>query len=849
MNLPSREIQFPYLLIAIIALAVMAQAFMYYGIFTSGIFFYLLSMIGFFLWAGANPSSIQAITRPLHLNRQSWLVLLGIVILLTVSSRFFNLNSRVYGLDADETKWNVQAWQSQILHGDVTAFFIKHYQYQPVDFWVRSIFLRIFGVNFIAARVESAVLSLIAVFSLYLLAKLVTSNTAIGLITALIFSLSFIELNASHQALYSTPPMAWMLSSLALCFTAIRYRKAWQFQMSGILLGLGMLTYDTFYPNFAVVFIYLLTTAIFEVKRRQESIKHWGLNLFLVIWPTIFVYFTFIRIYLNQDRQSYLFGLLKNALTKDEFLSLAQFFSRNISDVFETIFWQIRWGDSLINWNGPLLNPLILPFIGIGLVYNLWSIRQAHFAFIPLLFVMHIATGPILLGAVWPRVLYLAVPALMIWAGLGLWIMLVALGGIFRDRHVYVPPTIFALILIAILVNDHLIFTTRLIDPLDHQKRRELSDLTIASAKGTSILLYPFMAGQKDFVELDSHVITYSIAGEKDLGIDAINRFGLVHMTNFLHSLWANRDNGEIDVIFDKTAPTRQDERISLLQVVLSCYPGAQLLQEGTFFDVYHFDRQVLHGPKCYSPQQPVNISPTGILSQADVSLSTFKWDADEIQSNGYIFTLDKKMIDTIWVEVEQSFSGKGWLKESLAVSSYSGEGYLIDSGAGRTGEAEHTLEIETPGKYYIWFRTYKRWDNDQHNFVLFNGTKTEIAKGGQHLNEWTWESIGVYELPVGPATITLTREYGRDAQYSTFIDAMVVTTNAQFKPDTENEIWQNVFTLSNLTSTDTTLTLPDTLSTGSYRWHVRIFSPDHVVDANGNPWIESEPTTFHILE
>src|SRR5688572_7262387 len=196
MNLPSREIQFPHLLIAILASAITAQVFVHHGIFAWGIFLYLLSMISFLLWARANPSSIQAIARPLHLHRQAWLVLLGLVILLTISTRFFDLNSRVYGLDADETKWTVQSWQSQILHVDVTEFFTKHYQYQPVDFWVRSIFLRIFGVNFTAARIESAVLSLIAVFSLYLLAKLVTSNTAIGLITALIFSLSFIELNA-----------------------------------------------------------------------------------------------------------------------------------------------------------------------------------------------------------------------------------------------------------------------------------------------------------------------------------------------------------------------------------------------------------------------------------------------------------------------------------------------------------------------------------------------------------------------------------------------------------------------------------------------------------------------------
>jgi hypothetical protein len=849
MNLPPNEIRHPWILIAILMLAIIAQALILGQMFAEGVFVYLLSITGFLLWARANPSSLKAVAESLHPNREGWLLLLGIVILLTISTRFFDLGSGIYGLDADETKWTVQAWKSKILHLDVTEFATKHYKYQPVDFWTKSIFLRIFGENFIAARMESAVLSLIAVVCLYGLAKQVTSHTAVGLISSLVFSLSFIELNASHQALYSTPPMAWMLSSLAVYFMAIHNHKLWQFQVGGILLGLGMLTYDTFYPTCVAAFVYLLAIAISEVWKGQTSIKNWGLYLTLFMWPTVLVYFTFIKNYLNQNRQFYLFGLLTRAVSKEDFYSLAQYFAGNFLDILEAVFSQIRWADGLINWNGPLINPLILPFVVIGLSYNLWNIRQAHFAFVPFLYLMHVGTGSILLGAVWPRVMYLSIPPLMIWAGLGLWIAFVSLRGIFRNQKVYVPVSIFALLLTAILANDYLIFKTKLIDRIEHQKRRELSDITIASAKGTSILLYPFMAEQKDFVEMDSHVIVYSLAGEKNMGMEAINHFGLVHMNTFLQSLWSNRNNGEIDVIFDKSAPGLMDERANFLNVVLFCYPQAQRSHQGRFFDVYRFSRQALNEPACYSPRKPVNISPAGDLAQTRTSPLSFKWNTGEIKSAGYIFMLDRKMADTFWIEAEQSFVGKGWLKESTVVPGYSAEGYLVDTGAEHTGEAFYTIDIKKPGNYYIWLRSYKRRDNDQHNFVTVQGTKTEIAKTGQPLNQWVWESIGMYNFPSEATTISLTREYGNDELYSTFIDAMVITANADFRPATEEEIWQTVFSVNHPESTTNSFVLDELLPVGSYRWGVRVFSSENIVDAHGNPWLESEKSTFQVVE
>jgi 4-amino-4-deoxy-L-arabinose transferase-like glycosyltransferase len=843
------EIQHPLFLITTIISAVIAQTLIINHMFAGGAFIYLLSFIGLLIWARLNSGAMHALLDPIHLTSQGRNLLLGSLVILTIATRFFDLNSRIYGLDPDETKWTVQSWYSVILHVDEGDFATKHYQYVPMDFWTKSIFLRVFGLNFISARIESAVFSLVAVICLYLLVQLITSSTAIGLISSLVFSLSYIELSASHQGLHGTPPLAWMLMSFVVCFIAIRDRKLWQFQTAGLLLALGMLTYETFYPSFAIVFLYLSGIAIHEVKKRQTSIRNWAINLTLITWPTFLIYFIFIRSYLSNGRQAYLFGLLNQAGTKQELFSLIQFFWGNFLKVLETTFSNIIWRDSLANWDGPLLNPLVLPFIVLGLAFNLWHIRRAHFAFIPLLYVTHVFSGCVLLGVAWPRVMYLSIPSLMIWAGFGLWVTFAAFQGLFMKQPAHVPALVFSLILAIIIINDHIIFKVRLIDPEDHQKRRELSDITIAHAKNPSLLFYPFIPHQKDFVELDSRVITYSIAGEKNMGMNANNHFRLVNIRQILQSLWLNKDNGEIDLIFDKTASTQAAERAKMLQVVLSCYPQAQLSHSGKFFDAYHFGEQALQSPSCYSPPVPVNIKPIGEIPAEEATSLLFEWDAGKIQSSGYIFRLEKKLEDTFWVEVEQSFTGNGWLKEGTAVPDYSGQGYLVDAGENLTGEAAYTINIERPGNYQVWFRTYKRRDNDQRTFVIVQGTKTEFAKTGQILNQWVWESAGIYNLPAGATTINLTREYGSDELYSTFIDAMVLTSNAEFQPDTESQIWQNVFSLENSNSTASSLTLPDALSVGSYQWRVRVLSTQNIIDGQGNPWVESEPSTFYVTE
>lgn len=841
-SLPTLPIPGSIWLVGAVLLAVGAQMLIQNKLISYGVLAYLLSAAGLVVWARLHPKWIAIFANQVRISPRGEAFAVLFLLLASIAVRFFDLRSRVYGLEADETKWTVQAWYSAILRLDLGEFAGMHYNYLPVDFWVRSFFLRLFGLDFISARIESAVLSLVAVVCLYLLVRLITSSAATGLLAALLFSFSFIELNASHQALHNTPPEAWMLAALFAAFVALRDRKAWQFQLTGILLALGMMTYETFYPNVLVVFVYYFGMAVYEIRSRRTSIREWATSFALLLWPIALVYIFSVRPYVS-GRQYYLTGWLQNSSENGGLAGLAGFLLGNARDVLRATFSQLAFDDSLLRWVGPIINPLVLPYVVLGLLYNLWNIRRPHFAFIPLWYLAHTLAGPILLGSTWPRVMYLAIPPLMIWGAMGLWVTLAALRTLVEKQRLQLAVLPLSLAVIVMLANDYSIFTTKLIDPLERQKRRELADLTTTSARDNPLLLFPYLPNQNDSVEVESHVLLYSVAGARGLELDAAEHYQQLEMSTLLSTLWQNKNGEGIDLIFDKTAPLFQEDRAQALNTVLTCYPGASLKTSAIYFDVYHFDPAALQLPQCYSPTPPAGISPTGELTGSQPA--TFSWQTEGAPFTSFLFSLERQREDIIWIEAEDAFQGPGWHPENAFVDGYNGRGFLLDDW--QAGEAVYDLKTEQPGSYKVWVHYMKRRVNDQHNFINLAGQSFEFADNSETttLFEWAWKEIGVFDLPAGINPISLTRTYGVDGQFSVFIDAIALTTDLSYQPTDDNSTWQLVLDSGEVNSNMPEYAISETLPPGVYRWSVRIFEGTRIVDALGTRGVASPYTVF----
>jgi 4-amino-4-deoxy-L-arabinose transferase-like glycosyltransferase len=842
-SLPAIHVPNSILLIVSVILAIAAQFIISRQGFIVGVLFYLASVVGLIFWARRNPKWTNVFTKQLRISPRAEILLASLLLLAIAFTRFYDIGYRVYGLEADETKWTMQSWYSTILRVDQGEFATAHYKYLPVSFWVRSIFLRVFGLNFISARIESAFLSLLSAVFLYFLVRRLTTSPPTALLSTFLYSFSFVELSESHQALHNTTVEIWMISGLYFLILAIQERKWWQFQIAGIVLALGMLTYETYFPTPVVAAVFLIGFSVYRIIKKKESVLTWLKRLLLVAWPIVFLYVIYIQDYIAS--QSYHFSWLVQSSNNGANISgLVQFLLKNIGDLLMTLFSRVVWTDSLINWTGPLVNPLLLVFIVIGLIYNIWNIRRPYFLFIPLWYLVNIVYAPILVGSVWPRVLYTTLGPLAIWGAMGLWTCLATLRAWFDSLKLKLSIPIFTMLLIIILFNDYQIFTSSLLDPIDRQKRRELADLTALSASNVPMVLFPYEPNQNDSLELESHIILFSVAGGRHIGLDAEKFYQQISFDQILPTLWQDRQLTGLDLFFDKSASNMQDQRSTAIQIVLKCYPGAILSISKQFFDVYHFDSKTLNQPKCYQSQPPILTSPLDGAVLTSNSPITFEWDTNNKQSTSHILTIERRILGTYWIEVEDTFQGPGWPTSSEYVNGFSGKGFLLDDW--QAGTAQYSLTVPQEGQYRIWVRSYKRQQNDQYNFITIDGKKTEFATNNNTLDTWVWDDLGIYSLSDGLLPITLSRTYGKDPEYSVFIDTILITSDLVDPPD-QVKIWESIVNTGEIQSPTTQYSFTEASPPGEYRWKVRIFDDDRLIDSTGAQGIDSQTSMFTV--
>ncbi|MCX7607966.1 MAG: glycosyltransferase family 39 protein [Anaerolineales bacterium] len=843
-HIPPLEFPAPIPLSTAVGSALLAQVLLLQQQIWGGVFFYLLAAAGLIFWLYRHPKWGAVLVHQVRIRPRAELALALFLLIAIAFSRFYDLGYRVYGLEADETKWTAQAWLSVLLNENLGEFAGMHYQYVPLDFWIRAGFLRLFGLNFLSARIQSACYSILASVFLYLLVRRLTNSPAVAWLSAALYAFSYVELNASHQALHNTTIEPWLLASVYFLLLALQDNKIWQYQVVGLALALGMLTYETFYPTVLTGLVGLLGIAFHQLRKRQANARQWLRRFLLVLWPIILVYLTFTQRYL-QSRHGYHFGWLETATENGQNWSGAlAFLGQNIRLWLKSLFMSVTMDDSLLRWNGPFISYFVIPFVVLGCVYSIFFLRRPYFFLLPLWYFLNVLSAPILLGSVWPRVLYTSLPPLMIWGALGLWIFFGALRAWLDPLRPYLTHLVFVLTLGIIFVSNYSVFIHKIGDPIDRVKRRELADLTDAAAQQADLLLLPYFPAQNDSVELENHVILFSVAHLGEPVTAAAQRYERVPYNDLLLALWENRYLKNIAIVHDRSARSLQEERQQVMETFRHCYPAAHLERSGQFFDVYILDEQTLQNPRCYEAPPPTPIEPTADMKIPTGQPLTFAWEDNLPTRSGFLFTLEKKRPNVYFLEAEDLFTGNGWYWASEFAADFTGKGFLLDNWMSKP--VSYTLELAEAGRYRLWVRSYKREYNDQQNYLAVGHKTLPFAGNDIPRNEWVWESLGVFDLPAGPLTLTMSRSYGNDPQYSVFIDSLLLTPDLVNPPGPES-VWYVLLTHS-MEGTSSRLTIHETLSPGRYRWNVRVFDGDKLIDSDGELGIVMPPVEFEIM-
>ena len=110
-----------------------------------GIILYLISALGFFVWARMTNRQIDInLNQPAKINRNLEIVLVVAMIALASFGRLFELQTIPYGIEGDEAKWTGEVvWLG--VRGLVDFSGLYHRDALPTSFYMQTPFHKLFG--------------------------------------------------------------------------------------------------------------------------------------------------------------------------------------------------------------------------------------------------------------------------------------------------------------------------------------------------------------------------------------------------------------------------------------------------------------------------------------------------------------------------------------------------------------------------------------------------------------------------------------------------------------------------------------------------------------------------------
>lgn len=230
---------------------------------------------------------VESVHQPVrHARRLLWLELAGVLglVALAVFLRVYRLNQMPPGVFVDETNAALDALH--IMEGRPDSPFGTGWFETPTlyAYYLVALF-KALGTSFVALKAASLIPSILTVAAIYPLARLL-----FGIPTA--FAATFIlatnrwHITMSRWGWNEVAPLLFLIGALYFLVRGTRDRRASDFALAGLLLGLGHYTYLASRLAVLAVVLYLLYRVLFE---RGFLRRHWrGLVLFTLLYLATF---------------------------------------------------------------------------------------------------------------------------------------------------------------------------------------------------------------------------------------------------------------------------------------------------------------------------------------------------------------------------------------------------------------------------------------------------------------------------------------------------------------------------------------------------------------------------------
>jgi 4-amino-4-deoxy-L-arabinose transferase-like glycosyltransferase len=198
------------------------------------------------------------------------LVLLAFIVGLGFVLQSYRLAVIPPGFHGDEAESGMQALQ--LLHGEVGSLISVGWYHLPMlSFAWHAVSMAIFGDTVFGLRMSSVIVGTLTLIPCYALTRLLFNRTTALLATFLLaVSHPFIALN--RLGINYTQTTLFEVVTFYFLFRGLRFRRWWDFAVSGLFMGLGLYLY---YASRLVPFIVLGFLLLAAVARRGFLRTHW----------------------------------------------------------------------------------------------------------------------------------------------------------------------------------------------------------------------------------------------------------------------------------------------------------------------------------------------------------------------------------------------------------------------------------------------------------------------------------------------------------------------------------------------------------------------------------------------
>lgn len=261
--------------------------------------------------AGQEPRVAQAHARPADGLRIPWhaLALAGIV-LAGGLLRFYQLDAipQEMGIDMPVAYDNAR----DIMNGDYMIFASRAPGNEALFFYLVAAYGRLFGLSHFAIKFASALVGLGTVPALYATGRYLF-NRNVGLVAAALLAVSrwHVILSRTGYRLVMVP--LFVAGVIYLVARALRHGRATDFVLAGVLVGLGMYTYNAF---MVVPFTLALALAIDLGLHGRDSLRRYGWGLTGLALGALVTFLPLGR-YVAEDPRGYLFRVTTRVTSEE----------------------------------------------------------------------------------------------------------------------------------------------------------------------------------------------------------------------------------------------------------------------------------------------------------------------------------------------------------------------------------------------------------------------------------------------------------------------------------------------------------------------------------------------------